>query len=241
MSAVPPIVDVLAVRLAELGWVSDLFVAGSIALGDYVPTVSDIDLVAVTQVRLDRDRESALTALHRAVDRDTPRARLGCIYVEEGSVADDQQRHPTWTHGTLVRRALSGITRAEIVRHGFAVFGRDPAAVLPAMSDDEVRAAARAELSGYWAWASRRPWMWLNPEIADLGLVSMARARHAVETGQLLPKTAAVEEVRAPEWLVEHLRARRRGDRVTSPRLLTAWAAWRDTRCTCRGVAPTNA
>lgn len=224
-------------RLAELGWVSDLFVAGSLALGDYVPTVSDIDLVAVTQEPFDQEREAELTVLHRAVDRASARTHLGCIYVEEAHLTDHRCRHPTWTNGALVRRALSGITRAEIVRHGFAVFGRDPAELLPPMSDDEVRAAARAELSGYWAWASRRPWMWLNPEIADLSLVSMARARHAVETGQLLSKTTAVEQVRAPEWLIERLRARRRGDQVTSPRVLTAWTAWRDTRRTCRNAA----
>ena len=37
--------------------------------------------------------------------------------------------HPTWTHGSLVQRSLSGVTRAELVRHGFAVLGRPPAAV----------------------------------------------------------------------------------------------------------------
>jgi hypothetical protein len=30
-------------------------------------------------------------------------------------------RHPTWTHGQVVDRILSGITRAELVRHGYAV------------------------------------------------------------------------------------------------------------------------
>jgi len=34
-------------RLAELGLVRDLLVAGSLATGDYVPGVSDLDLVAV--------------------------------------------------------------------------------------------------------------------------------------------------------------------------------------------------
>jgi hypothetical protein len=37
------------------------------------------------------------------------------------------------------------------------------------MTDDDVRRAARAEICGYWAWASRRPLMWLNPVITDLG------------------------------------------------------------------------
>ena len=41
----------------------------------------------------------------------------------------------------------------------------------------------RAELCGYWAYATRRPLWWLSPVIADLGLTSMARGRHALRTG----------------------------------------------------------
>src|SRR6266567_4065408 len=93
-------------------------------------------------------------------------------------------------------------------------------------------ARARAELCRYWAWASRRPLMWLSPLIVDLGLTSMARGRHALETGQLLTKTQAVEQAHAPKWLREQLRTRRRGERVVSPRTRTALIAWLDARRT---------
>jgi hypothetical protein len=124
------------------------------------------------------------------------------------------------------------VTRAELARHGFAVLGRPPAAVLPEMTDDDVRRAARAELCGYWAHAARRPLWWLNPVIADLGLTSMARGRHALRTGQLLTKTQAIEQAHAPAWLKGQLRARRQGRPVTSPRARTALIAWRDARRT---------
>ena len=45
----PPAVSALADRLADLGWVTGLLVAGSLATGDYVPGVSDLDLVALTE------------------------------------------------------------------------------------------------------------------------------------------------------------------------------------------------
>ena len=45
---------------------------------------------------------------------------------------------------------------------------------------------------------SARPLWWLNPVIADLGLTSMARGRHALQTGQLLTKTQAIERAHAP-------------------------------------------
>jgi hypothetical protein len=156
------------------------------------------------------------------------------VYVDETRLSDREALHPTWTHGELVHRILSGVTRAELVRHGFALLGRPPASVLPAMSEAQVRLAAREELCGYWAWASRRPLMWLNPVIADLGLTSMARARYTLQTGHLLTKTAAIEQAHAPQWLVSQLSSRRRGDSVVSPRLRTGWIAWRDCRRTVR-------
>lgn len=233
MTTSVPAVEEFGRQLAELGWVSDLLVAGSLATGDYVPGVSDLDLVALADGPLDADRQAALTALHRDLDEGAGAGlNLGCVYVETAKIADVQLKHPTWTHGMLVQRILSGITRAELVLHGHAVFGRSPRDVLPSMNDDDVREAARAELTGYWAWAARRPRMWLNPVIADLGLTSMARGRYALSNGALLTKSAAIEQADAPAWLIDQLRARRRGEDVTSPRLRTALIAWRDARRT---------
>jgi hypothetical protein len=235
VDALPSAVTALAARLAELTWVDDLLVAGSLATGDYVPGVSDLDLVAVVAGPVDASRRATLVGLHEALDRGPAGgAGLGCVYVEESRLLDTAAVHPTWTHGELVERILSGVTRAELVRNGFAVLGRPPTDLLPWMTEDDVRAAARAELCGYWAGAARRPWMWLDPVIADLGLTSMARGRHALRTGRLLTKTAAIEQAHAPAWLVDQLRARRRGEPVVSPRALAGWIAWRDARATTR-------
>ena len=79
-----------------------------------------------------------------------------------------------------------------------------------------------------------------EPVIADLGLTSMARGRHALQTGQLLTKTQAIERVHAQAWLKDQLRARR-GQPVASPRGRTALIAWQDARRTvasARRAAP---
>jgi hypothetical protein len=229
----PEAVEELGRRLRELGWASDLWVAGSLATGDYVPGVSDLDLVAVVAGEVAPERRRAIAELHRDLDEGVAAdADLGCQYVDAGRLLDREVLHPTWTHGAMVDRILSGVTRVELVRHGYAVVGRPPADVLPPVGDDEVREAARAELLGYWAWASRRPLIWLSPVMADLGLTSMARGRHALESGRLLTKSRAIERSAAPHWLVDQLRARRRGEAVTSPRIRTGWIAWRDARRT---------
>jgi hypothetical protein len=235
MSAELPVLAHFGSELKTFGWVTDLLVAGSVATGDYVAGVSDLDLVAVTDGPVDGDRRAALSSLHRQLDQSVGVGlQLGCAYIGYDQRERVQVPHPTWTHGVLVHRIVSAVTRAELVRYGYAVFGRGPQALFPPMSDHDVREAARAELDGYWAWASRRPWMWLDPMIADLGLTSMARGRYALRTGDLLTKTQAVEQAAAPKWLVDQLRARRRGENVSSPRLRTGWIAWRDARRTTR-------
>ena len=233
VSDLPPAVVELADRLSELGWVSDLLVGGSLATNDYVPGVSDLDLVAIVDGPVNAGRLLTLTALHGRVDAGCGAGvDLGCGYVSAARLLDLQVRHATWTHRRMVQRVLSGIARAELVRHGFAVFGRPPLQILGPVSSEQVREAARVELLGYWQWASLRPWMWLDPVIADLGLTSMARGRHALQTGELLTKTRAVEGADVPGWLVDQLRARRQGQIVSSPRLRTALLAWRDARRT---------
>lgn len=227
----------LADRLSQLSWVRHLFVAGSLATWDYLPGISDLDLVAIVDGPVDDRRLATLVDIHHELDSGIAAGLdLGCVYVDDRGLLDRGARHPTWTHGALVRRILSDITRAELVLHGFEVIGRPPQQVLPPMTDADVRDAARAELCGYWGWAAHRPLMWLNPVIADLGLTSMARGRHALRTGALLTKTRAIEAADAPPWLISQLRARRRGEDVASPRVRTGWIAWRDARRTVRAA-----
>ncbi|MEU7712209.1 nucleotidyltransferase domain-containing protein [Micromonospora chalcea] len=233
MAASPAVVADLGDELRGLGWVSDLMVAGSLATGDYVPGVSDLDLVALVDGPVDAGRQDALVAIHRRLDGGSGEGlKLGCVYVEGATVPDLDLRHPTWTHGRLVHRVLSRVTRAELVRHGYAVLGRSPGDVFPEVSADDIRAAARAELTGYWAWAARRPWLWLDPTVAELGLTSMARGRHALREGALLTKTQAISQAHAPAWLIDRLAGRRRGEDVSPPRIRTAFVAWRDARRT---------
>lgn len=221
-------------RLAALGVVDALWVGGSLASGDYVPGVSDLDLVAVTPQRLSGEVLAQVVRIHEELDASRASGLdLGCQYANAEQLLDVAVRHPTWTHGEIVDRSVSLVTRAELVLHGFAVVGPPPTQLLPPVTPDDVRDAAHAELTGYWSYAARHPQMFVRlPGMVDLGLTAMARGRHGFATGELLTKTAAIEQARAPQWLKDDLRARRRGENVTSPRWRAAMAAWREVRRT---------
>ncbi len=230
--ATPAYVESFSNCLGSLGWVSDLWVGGSLATGDYRPGVSDLDLVAIVAEDLDAERQQRIREVHRDFDD-----ALGCAYIDVRLLGETGVRHPTWTHGTLVQRPLSRIARAELSLHGVPLFGLEPSTLLGATSDSEVRSAAHAELRGYWTWAARRPWLWLSPEFAELGLVTMARARHAMRTGALITKSEAIGEAAWPAWVSSKLALRRRGDDVALPRLRLARLAWVDACRTTLGAA----
>lgn len=243
MDGVPhPALDDLAAWAEGEDWVSDVLLAGSLAAGDHRPGSSDIDVVAVTTRPLSETELRALTDVHARIDATSGRgAALGCTYAEASHLEDPGVPCPTWTHGRLVRRPLSAMVRAELLDHGAAVVGRSPAELLSPMNRDDVRAAVRAELTGYWTWAVRRPWLFLRPDLADLALLSMARARHTGRTGELLTKTEALSGVRAPRAVVDGIRGRRDGGERprVAPRL--AHHAWHDVRRTVREVRAADA
>ncbi len=164
-------------RLAATGIADALWVGGSLATGDHVVGVSDLDLVAVTSEPLTGPALAQVALLHQQLDDGAARGMdLGCQYVDAGRLLDVAVEHPTWTHGVMVNRTVSLITRAELVLHGFAVMGPPPEELLPPVTPDGVREAAHAELAGYWSYAARRPHMfWSLPVMVDLGLTAMAR------------------------------------------------------------------
>lgn len=227
-------VDAFLSEISALPWVTDVWLHGSLATGDHRPGVSDIDLVAVTHRVLDPGDLADIDTVHGRIDDGAGRASaLGCAYVTEDLLGDPEARHPTWTHGQLVTRRLSAMVRSELLTHGLALLGREPSRVLTPMSVDDVKAAARGELTGYWSWAVRRPWLFLDPTFGDLALLTMARARHTWATGELLTKTDAIGHLRAPPGVVAGVRRRRASSKRTTswdPRL--AHYAWHDTRRT---------
>lgn len=228
-----PALESLVADLASRSWVSDVWLHGSLATGDHRPGVSDIDVVATTTQPVDAGHVGEIERLHRHLDATWPGSDLGCTYVDAARLSTPETRHPTWTHGRRVERRLSSMVRAELLDHGRPLLGREPSAVLEPMSSEDVRDAVRQELHGYWTWALRRPWLFLTPAHADLALVSMARARHTLTSGELLTKSDALPHVRAPERIVAGVRRRRAGDvRALPVAPLLAHHAWHDTRRT---------
>lgn len=234
-----------AARFAELvrdvSWITDVWITGSVASGDYRPGRSDIDLVALTARALTPAELEQLTAWHREIDRfPGPDRNLGCAYLTATGLADSTTRWPTWSHGAWSHRRFSQMARAELGTAAVTLKGRNASAVCATPTEQDVRTAVEAELAEYWTYALRHPWLFRDQDFCDLALLSMARARLAVRTGRLVTKSIAMAHLNGPATVRCAVRSRRDGTAVKSNPFVLASVAYADVRHTVRaaGVTP---
>jgi hypothetical protein len=205
-----PVVPIFAEAVRSEAHVVAFYVGGSLALGDYQPGRSDLDLAAVIERPLTRDERHGLVALHRRIGA----SKLHCAYVPRGEITEVTRPHLAWAHEELFRRPFSGIARAELLRGGITLYGPPPADLIPPISPDALAEAARAELNGYWRHAVRFPRRWRTDLHVDLGLTTLARADATIHEGRLLTKSAAIGRLPSlgvPEELAAQIAARRAG------------------------------
>ena len=209
----------LAATVRPVAGVTAFYAAGSLASGDFRLGVSDFDLVAMTGGPLTDAQEQDLESVHRRLLADEPRAaKLHCVYVPVPEVVDVSAAHPTWAHGELYRRPLSGIARAELLEFGVTVYGTAPAELIPPVSRPELDAAVREELSGYWRGAVAKPHLWLQDVYVDIGLFTLARAEATLTDGRLITKTEALPRLAGlgvASDLVREIERRRQGHEVS--------------------------
>lgn len=199
--------------------VMGLYVGGSLATGDYRPGVSDIDGVALVASTPAPAVRAQLVEVHRRLALEYPGGpALHCVYVSLTDVEDRRRAHWTWAFGELFRRPVSAIARAELLADPIIVTGPPPSSWLLPTSREELRDAARAELSGYWARALRKQAIWSQDVYVDLGLTVWARAEATISEGLLITKSEAIDRMAArgvPADVVDGVRRRRAGQAVT--------------------------
>ncbi|MFG1793687.1 nucleotidyltransferase domain-containing protein [Nocardia sp. NPDC049149] len=216
MDVPPDVAEVLAEfgsAVRPIAGVVALYVGGSLATKDYRAGVSDLDLVALVDGPLNDQQRQQLRDLHRTLIAEYRAAdKLHCVYVPIGELADVTAAHVTWAAKMLFQRSCTGIARAELLRHGFAVFGPPISATIPPVSSAELREAVRRDLRNYWIPALRRPSIWFQDSYIDLSLFTVARAEVTLLEDRLPTKSEALqrfERFAVPAALIDQVRRRR--------------------------------
>ncbi|WBB64761.1 nucleotidyltransferase domain-containing protein [Streptomyces sp. WMMC500] len=213
--AARPLLDRFLAALRTAVPLEALWAHGSLALGDYRPYRSDLDLIAV--VREDAGADPAarerLKALHRRLHREVPlAAKLHCSYVAVDRLAGAGLDHLTWAHAELFSRPVTPVTRRELHTGALVLHGPGPEGLLPAPPDAELRAFIRKDLAEYWLPTTAKKRLWLRDVWVDLGPVTVARAGVTLREGRLITKGEALDVLAAtgaPARLVADIRDRR--------------------------------
>jgi predicted nucleotidyltransferase len=195
-----------------------LYLYGSLTTGDFSPASSDIDLLAITKRRPDGAALDRLRSLHlELARRGGAYARLNCLYVPHGTLADHELLHVYWYGERFTQWRLKVMTMAELGHSGQALHGRWPPPGLPDVSASEVRETVRDELIGYWRPLTYRPRIWLQDKWVDFALITLARSAAVLRDGTLMTKSQAIAilgDFGVPPSLADEIRRRRAGESV---------------------------
>jgi hypothetical protein len=190
-----------------------IWVHGSLALGDFVPTRSDLDLVCVVAGQPD---PAAIKAIHRPMTSSLGR-RLHCTYVPGDSLADPELRHPTFAQAHYMTRPVTPVTRRELALSDLTLLGPRPSSLLPATTDEELADFIRTDLLTFWHPVTAKRAPWLRDIWIDLAMFTLARAETTLRTGVLITKQAALAHLPAlgaPAAVVADIHQRRYGGAV---------------------------
>jgi hypothetical protein len=179
-----------------------VYLGGSFAMADFVAASSDYDLLVVVGGDLsDRDLD-AIEALHdRLAATSVDAARLEVDYVPRhflvpsGTTAPVPGFYDGRFRRDIAEIMLSADNIANMRAHGIAVYGPRATEILPEVTPDDVRAAARQmALDGTGGCADERE--------AASELLNLARSLSAMETGQPTTKSEGAA------WALGHLEER---------------------------------
>ncbi len=206
----PP--DVAALLDALLAGVRDalgdnllgFYLRGSLALGDFDPETSDVDILVATERPVSEAEFEALAVLHTripAVGNQYGRA-YEVSYVDRASLKRFQpgeRRHPTvgsdWAFQWAEHRDNFILERWMVREHGVALLGPDPKTLIDPISPDDLRSAVANELGArmeHWAGGNKPP-KWLGPRYYQaFEIETICRALFTLEFGELPTKPQAV-------------------------------------------------
>jgi hypothetical protein len=186
---------------------------GSLALGDFQPGRSDLDLIAVVDVPLDDEHRDRLASIHqRLLEEEPAAANLHCSYMVKAALSGAETDHVTWAHNMILERPVTPVTRRELLDGGLTLHGPSPTELLPPLAPGELEDFIRRDLEEYWLPVTSKHVRWIYDIWVDLGLLVLARATVTLRDGRLITKGEALAELLdmgAPAEVVRDIRERR--------------------------------
>jgi predicted nucleotidyltransferase len=188
------------------------YLYGSLALGDFDPTSSDIDILVATATDLPLETTTALKALHDRIQHSNSEwaERLEVSYTPVAALRKYEQnysRHPfisIMTPFGAIEHGRDWIINRYIIREkGVVLAGPSPRTLIDPISEDELKAAVEYILCHSWVkYVSGPEWLRLRKYQAHI-VLTMCRVWYVLKHGSVVSKPQAAEwaqEALAPQW-----------------------------------------
>jgi hypothetical protein len=195
-----------------------MYLVGSLALGDFDPQVSDLDLILVTGGTLSDETVAALRDLHQRFDHSASAwaARLDAVYLPQevvrgASPTAAAARYPIlyWPELLVLEPLESGwwpIQRDTLREHGVVVSGPDPRLLVDPVEPDELRRASAAKVADWHARAHGDPAWVAGLQVRrehTYVVLTLCRLLYTLDTGSVASKPVAARwaaRTRASRW-----------------------------------------
>ncbi len=185
-----------------------LYLHGSLAGGDFDPGRSDVDFLVVTRTPMPDATVDRLRVMHARLSGSGLRwvTRLEGTYLPRVALRRYDPGHPAFpslrVDGTVAldRHDRGWVIQRHILRErGVVVAGPSIGPLIDPVGPDDLRAATRAVLAGWWARQLEDPALLRTSEYQAYAILTMCRALYTLEHGAVSSKT------RAAHWALAHL------------------------------------
>lgn len=214
-----------------------VYLHGSVALGDFQQSSSDIDFITVVNRALTKQDVVKLKALHAQLAREFKRPPMEGVYLLPTQLGRSREEVPPIPayhdgHFAMDRSGINPVTWYELRTHGVTLYGQEITTLDFEGSFERLREYSRVNVNRYW-----RPWVnaitkfpvrslyaLFSRNAVAWGVLGVTRLYHAIKEGTVVSKTGAGEYAlqQMPEWktiINEALRARKGmpGSEYTNP------------------------
>jgi Domain of unknown function (DUF4111)/Nucleotidyltransferase domain len=192
-----------------------IYLVGSLALGDFGPQESDLDLIIVTIGALSDELVAALRDLHQRFDHSASSwaARLDAVYIPQEVLREPSPtaaRYPVlhWPDLLMLDQLESGwpIQRYTLREYGVVVSGPAPRSLLDPVHPDDLRGASAAKVEDWRARAHGDPEWVAGLQVRrehTYVVMTLCRLLYTLDTGSVASKRMAARwaaRTRASRW-----------------------------------------
>jgi hypothetical protein len=203
-----------------------VYLHGALAAGGFEPGRSDVDVLVVTEGKLDEERLAALEAAHARLQASGLHwvTRLEVSYIPRDAVRRYDPEHAV--HPALRmdgsfghdRHGSDWVLQRHVIRErGLTLAGPEPRTLIAPISAKQIRWAARETLHEWWAPQLDDQSRLQSDEYQAYAVLTMSRALYTLQHADVAPKAVAArwaKQALGQRWssLVDRAQAWRHGD-----------------------------